>query len=81
MEMMAAYLLIKNSDRKQFGNTFKDMSKSYAYGTKQWPESIDAARTMLEKVKNLNETDSRAAKDLSTGQTKPKSEKKKPPGR
>jgi hypothetical protein len=56
MEMMKAYVLLKNCDTKRFGEPFKDISKSYAYGTKQWPESLDAARKMLEKVKNLSDT-------------------------
>jgi hypothetical protein len=43
MEMTMAYVLLKNSDAKIFGDAFEDISKSYAYGTKQWPETVNAA--------------------------------------
>jgi hypothetical protein len=81
MEMMMAYLLMKNSDAKRFGDAFKDISKSYAYGTKQWPETLDAARKMLEKVKNLNDFNDAAPAGIHSGHVKHRSEKSKPTGK
>jgi hypothetical protein len=82
MEMMMAYVLLKNSDAKRFGDAFRDIPKSNAYGTKHWPETLDVARKMLEKVKNLNDSNNEVAPaGIHSGHVKRKSEKSKPLGK
>jgi hypothetical protein len=76
MDMLTGYILLRNADQKRFSDMFRDLSMSYAYGTKQWPESFDAARKMLEKVKSINSVEGKHSKDQVKSKSEKKSEKK-----